>query len=33
MTGYEFILGEVKDPFLANLVDNELVTLQAISSR
>lgn len=33
MSAYEFILSEVKDEFLANLIDNELVTLQAISTK
>lgn len=33
MTGYQFILNEVKDEHLADLVDNEIVTLQAISSK
>lgn len=33
MTGYEFILQGVKDPFLADLIDNEILTLQSISSK
>jgi hypothetical protein len=33
MTGYEFIANEVQDTFVTDLVDNEIVTLQAMSSR
>ena len=33
MTGYEFIYNEVQDQFLADLIDNELITLQAISTK